>query len=431
MGWIQDLWSFKKNPFSIKELNKSDELKKLFVNRQKELRLLRNTLTGSEGGIVYGISGIRGSGKSTVLNKALDEVKNKNGLIVTVKASGTYTGLDFLQKLLNDICDQVEIQKLPKNVVEEIIRLRGNLLYNEKMTEGKGSDSSIRASIKASIFSLFGSEVGSEIKEKIEKSVAKQLKPYSKSTLTREILQLLFFLKKKTKFNYITVGIDETDKCRFEVAENLLDSVKTVLGSEHCHFIFVGTTKFYENFIKVFKKQEEEATLASIFDNIILIEPFSDKEIMKIINKRLKYYSIKDKPKNPFEEKTMQIMLELSKGNPKQAMRLCSESFMYFGDEGKKIVAADLAKYFESKGYFPDLTPTEKKYVNVIKKLGDITSTSEKFREELAKKGIKHKTDSQYRVNISRLVEKRYLKKIITKKKETVYALSEFYKHIP
>ncbi|MDH5266161.1 MAG: ATP-binding protein [Candidatus Bathyarchaeota archaeon] len=429
MGWIKDLWSFKKNPFSIRELSNSDELQKLFVDRKKEVKPLKNTFTGCEGGVVCGISGVRGCGKSTVLNKVLDEIKQENGLIIKVKASGTYAELDFLQKLLTDMCDQIEIQDLPEKVVEEVIRLKTNLLYTEKVAEGRGSEASIRASIKASILSFFSSEIGSEIKEKITKNVERQIKPYSKSTLSREILQFLSFLRSETKFDYIVVGIDETDKCRFDVAEKLLDSIKALLGTEHCHFVFVGTLQFHKNFAQAFKGLEEEATLASIFEDIVLITLFSNQEIVDIINKRLSYYSIGDKPKKPFSSEAMQVILELANGNPKQAMRLCSQGFMYFGDKGKEISPADLVEYFESKNYIQDLTRTEKEYVNVVKKLGEVSAISKKLFEELAKKGIKHKR-KQYRVHLERLVNKRYLKKTISEKEQVVYMPSELCKHI-
>lgn len=430
MGWIKELWSFTKNPFSIRELSSFDELQKLFVDREKEIRQLRNTFTGSEGGVVCGISGMRGSGKSTVLNKVLDEIEKENGLVIKVKASGTYAELDFLHKILTDVCDQIETQDLPKKVVEEIIRLKTNLLYTEKVAEGKGSEASIRASIKASIVSLFSSEISSEIKEKITKNVERQIKPYSKSTITREILQFFSFLRDKTKFDYLIIGIDETDKCRFDVAEKLLDSVKTVLDTKHCHFAFVGTSEFYRNFIQVFRGQEEEATLASIFEDIVLIQRFSDQKVLEIISKRLGYYSIEDKPKNPFSKETMQLIVDFANGNPKQAMRLCSQSFMYFGDKGEEIGAGNLIKYFKSKGYILDLTPTEKKYVDVVKKLGEVTATSKILFEKLAEKRVKHKGERQYRVNLERLVNKKYLKKTISKKGYVAYTPSILCKHI-
>jgi len=430
MGWIQEVWSYRKNPFSIRELRGSDELQKLFVDREKEIKLVRNTLTGSGGGVVYGISGTRGSGKSTVLNKVLSDVRAENGLIVKVKASGIFTELDFLRKLLTDICDQIEMERLPEEVTMEINRLKTNLLYNEKIAEGKANEASIRASIKASFLSFLSSEIGSEVKEKMERKIEKQLKQYSKSTLTREIEQFLSYLRKQTKYDYMVIGIDETDKCRFEVAEELLESVKTVLGTEHCHFVFVGTKEFYDNFSRAFRGQEEEATLASIFNDIILIRNFADEQILKIIDKRLVYYSLERKPKNPFSEKATQVILDLANGNPKQAMRLCSESFMYFGDEGEIINSSGLVSYFDDRGYIPDLSPAEQEYVDVVRRLGRVTATSKELIKELGKKRIEHDDEKQYRVNLERLVRKKYLKKITPKKGQVTYVSSEILKHI-
>lgn len=430
MGWIEERWGFTKNPFSIKELGTSAELKRLFVNREVESRQLQNTLSGSEGGVVYGISGIRGSGKSTVLNKALDEIRIRGGLVFKVRASGTFSELDFLQKLLTDICDQIDIKKVSKKVKEELFRLKTNLLYNEKVGEEKSSDASIRASIKASLATLFGFEIGSDIKEGVKRQIEKTLKPYSKSTLTREILQFLSLLKKETKSKFIVIGIDETDKCRFEEAEKLLDSIKSVLGTEDCHFVFVGTLDFHKNFAQAFKGKEEEATLASIFEGIVKIPPLSDGKIVEIIQKRLDYYSSTKPPKNPFSREALKVVLELANGNPKQALRLCSESFNYFGDRGREIAATDLVEYFKTRDYILELVPTEKTYLDVVKSLGSVSAISEEFFEKLAQKGIKHRGKKQYRVTLENLVNKNYLVKEMDENGQVRYMLSELSKSI-
>ena len=111
MGWIVDQWGFSQNPFSIKELQNKDELDKLFVNRDTEIKQLINGLDSSEGGVVFGISGLRGSGKSTILNKTLEELKNKDSLVFNIKASGTFSEVEFLEKILTDVCDQLELKK--------------------------------------------------------------------------------------------------------------------------------------------------------------------------------------------------------------------------------------------------------------------------------------------------------------------------------
>ena len=100
MGWIRDKWGFSENPFSIKELSSKEELERLFVNREMELKQLVNGLDSSEGGVVYGISGKRGSGKSTVLNKALAEMRKCGSLTLMVKTSGVYSEEDYLKKYL-------------------------------------------------------------------------------------------------------------------------------------------------------------------------------------------------------------------------------------------------------------------------------------------------------------------------------------------
>lgn len=432
MGWLDELWGLRSNPFSIRELISSDELERLFVDRDIEIRLLYNALTSSPGGVVYGISGIRGSGKSTVLNKVLEKVKEtRNNLVVKIKASGYYEELDFLQKILTDVCDQVETAELPLKVKEEIVRLKTNLLYSEKIEQAKASERAIKASIKANILSILGGQVGSEDRKRIQKAVERQLKPYTKSTLTREILKFLNFLKKEAGYDLIVIGIDETDKCRFTVAEKLLDSVKTVLGTDDCHFVFVGTLEFHRNFIKAFQSgKEEEATIASIFEGVVPIKSFNENQILEIVEKRIKYYSLHEKTKNPFNKDAIQVILQLSNGIPKQALRLFSESFIYFGEKGTEIGPKELVSHFEDRGYIPELTALQKRYVTVVRKLEIVEPRSETFIEELSKLKVRHRKKEQYHVQLDRLVDKRYLVKEVDKVKGVIYKPTELCRYV-
>jgi Cdc6-like AAA superfamily ATPase len=427
---MKDKWGFSENPFSIRALTNPKELERLFVDRDMEIKQLLNALDGREGGVVYGISGMRGVGKSTVLNKVLEEMRKKDSIVFKVMASGTFAELDFLQKLLTDVCDQIDLKKASKNLKKEVVKLKANLLYNEKRAEKESSEASIRASIKASFVSLFGSEIGSELKEGMEKQIETTLKPYSPSTITREILQFLSFLKKETKTKHIVIGIDETDKCRFEEAEKLLDSVKAVLATENSHFVFVGTLDFHKNFIQVFSKREEEATLSSIFENIIKIPPLDNDKIIDIINKRLSYYSIMEKSRNPFSKEALEVILDMAEGNPKQLMRLCSEGFTYFGDKGEEIKAEDLVQYFKNKEYIAELSATEEIYLEVVKDLGKVSAISKELFDRLKQKGIEHKDRKQYRVNLEKLVGKKYLTKGIDEKRQVQYMPSVICKHI-
>lgn len=432
MGWITELWNFRSNPFSIRELSSPEELNQLFVDRNLEVRQLRNALMGSEGGIVYGISGLRGVGKSTVLNKVLEEVmKAEKNLVVKVKASGYYEELDFMKKILTDMCDQIEVKEMPRNVKEEIVRLKTNLLYTEKVEEGKASEGVIRSSIKASIFSIFGTEVGTEVSEKIREGVERQLKPYSKSTLTREILNFLQFLKREASYSKIVVGIDETDKCRFTIAEKLLDSIKTILVAPYCHFVFVGTLEFHKNFIKAFRPgEEEEATMASVFESVLPIRPLNENQILEIIEKRLSYFSLGKKVRNPFSNKALKVITSLARGIPKIASRLCSESFIYFGENGKRIGPEELVEYLEEKGYIPELTPLEKKYMKRIKRIKVVKPLSKTFVDGLSKLGVTHKRKTQYYKYLDRLVDKRYLLKTTDKSGNVIYEPTELSQYV-
>jgi hypothetical protein len=431
LGWIEDKWGFSENPFSIKELSSKEEIERLFVNRSMELRQLVNGLDSSNGGVVYGISGKRGSGKSTVLNKSLSEMRKRGNIALVVRTSGNYSEEDYLKKILTDICDQLD-GNLSETLKKEVMRLKANLLYDEKVTKGNTSEASIRASIKASLLSFFGSEVGGELKEGVSDQIEKSLKPYSKVTLTREVLQFLALLKKETKTKII-VSIDETDKCDFEEEEKLLNAIKAILHTRDSHFIFVGTLQFYENFKQAFIRNVEEATVSSTFSDVILIEPLLEDKALEIITKRVSFYSISGKSRIPFDKESMKVILELANGNPKQLMRLCSEGFIYYGDDGKEINAPDLVKYFLDKHFIERLTSVERVYFKITERLGKVTSSSIELITELKKANVKAITRQQNRVILERLVEKRYLLKktvSVSGVKQVQYLTSELSKHI-
>jgi hypothetical protein len=431
LGWIQNKWSFSENPFSIKELSSQKELDNLFVDREDVLKQLVNGLDSSEGGVVYGISGIRGSGKSTALNKALEEMRRKGSLTLKVSASGTYSEEEYLKKILTALCDQLEDKTFSDNLEKEIIRIKANLLYDEKITKEKTVDASIRASIKASVLNFFGSEVGSEVKESVSDQIEKSLKPYSKVTLVRELLHLLALLKKEAK--KIIVSIDETDKCSFETEEKCLDTIKEILLSRDSHFIFVGTLDFYNNFRQVFLGKGEEATTSSIFSDVIPVHHLSPENSVQIINKRLAFYAIDKHYKNPFDENALKCIFEIADGNPKQLMRLCSQGFIFFGDEGKQINAQELINYFMGKNFIDRLSRTERNYFKIVERSKHVTAGSPELVNALKEAKIKAISRQQNRVILERLVKKKFLckqVKILEGFRRTVYAPTELSKYV-
>ena len=431
MGWVTDKWDLSKNPFSIRELQSKEELNSLFVDREDEIRQLVNGLDSSEGGVVFGISGLRGSGKSSILNKTLEELKDRDSLVFNIKASGNFSEVEFLEKVLTDICDQINVKKATANLKKEVARLKTNLFYNEKISEEKASEASVKASIKANFYSLIGAELGSEIKEGLKTHIEKELKPYSKASLTREILQFLSLLKQESKVKHVIIGIDETDKCRFEDAERLLDSIKAVLNTNDCHFLFVGTLDFYKNFSLAFCNREEEATLASIFESVIKVRPFDKEKITSIIAKRLEYYSTnRNKIIKPFSDESLEVIAEMAQGNPKQLMRLCFDAFNYFGDKGNKIQANEVVQYFVNNEYILAPNSTEKIYLKVVNSLGNISAVSQTLFDSLGQQRIVHKDKKQYRVNLENLFSKNLVKKGVDESGQVAYSPSTLGKYV-
>jgi hypothetical protein len=129
----------------------------------------------------------------------------------------------------------------------------------------------------------------------------------------------------------------------------------------------------------------------------------------------------------------MKVILEIAEGNPKQLMRLCSEGFIYWGDEGKEINASALVKYFVSKGYIVRLSRTEKLYFKIVERLGTVGAGSIELIDALKKAKIKSFTRQQNRVILERLVDKRYLLKnvtVVNDLRKVQYLPSELSKHV-
>ncbi|KAF5434840.1 putative ATPase, AAA+ ATPase superfamily [Candidatus Methanophagaceae archaeon] len=90
--------------FNIKPLEQK-EVGEFFFGREDELKFLLNQITNSHGGKAFAISGRRGAGKSTLINKLIKELKVKeNYLIVKVDVPKEFDEFFILKRILRAVC---------------------------------------------------------------------------------------------------------------------------------------------------------------------------------------------------------------------------------------------------------------------------------------------------------------------------------------
>jgi AAA+ ATPase superfamily predicted ATPase len=358
-GDLNSKWGFSENPFAPKTLESPEELEQLFVNRETEIKEIYNGLTSTNGGIVYGITGLRGSGKSSLLNKVLHEIEKRNkGLVLKIDASGKYRDIEFLESLLGGICEGLKEKNLSDVLKAEIARIQSNLFFAPMLSEMDASPMAYERTIASTIYDIYGSDITTQKHTKLKTGIEKQLRHYNKSTIINETLHFLKRIKEEMGSERLIIAIDETDKCEFEDAYELFNCIKPVFQSKCSNFVFVGTCEFYENFKKSFSDHTRESSItSSIFHYMVYVEPFdksSDKSLLKeMIQKRLNFYSTKiGGGLNPFQGEAMKMIFEISNGFPRQLFRLCAEAYNSFGEKGEEIRAEHVKDYFIEKRYF-------------------------------------------------------------------------------
>jgi AAA+ ATPase superfamily predicted ATPase len=358
-GDLNSKWGFSENPFAPKTLESPEELEQLFVNRETEIKEIYNGLTTTNGGIVYGITGLRGSGKSSLLNKVLYEIEKKGkGLVLKIDASGKYREIEFLESLLGGICEGLKYKNPSNRLKAEIARIQSNLYFAPMISEMDASPKAYERTIASTIYDVFGSDISAQKHTTLKSGIEKQLRHYNKSTIINEILHFLKNIREEMGAERLIIAIDETDKCEFVDAYELFNCIKPVFQSKCSNFVFVGTCEFYENFKKSFSDHTRESSItSSIFHYMVYVEPFdksSDKSLLReMIQKRLKFYSTKiGGGANPFQGEAMKMIFEVSNGFPRQVFRLCAEAYNSFGEKGEEIRAEYIKDYFIEKRYF-------------------------------------------------------------------------------
>lgn len=311
--------------FNIKPLSQ-EEVGDFFYGREGELDFLLNQITKSKGGKAFAISGRRGSGKSTLINKLiklLEEQKEKY-LIVKVDVPKEFDEFFLLKRILRAVCEEATKEAIVQNdndllieVVVKLIRLDYQTTQITEVDKEKAVIKAMKGSVNA-FFAKVGVTLSVE-EGKIEKTIGEiQLLDYDLERVQAALKELLN--KLKDRFEGIVIIVDETDKSNYVDAIKTLDSVKQLFWIPKCYYIFVGSEEFHEDYLSGIKTGKK-TMLDSLFTRLLYLHPFDEDDLMEVLKLRI------DKEVNAEKEKKLdeilKIIATISKGNPRDAIRYC------------------------------------------------------------------------------------------------------------
>ena len=164
--------------FNIKPLEQK-EVGEFFFGRRSELDFLLNQITNSHGGKAFAISGRRGAGKSTLINKLIKELKDKeNYLIVKVDVPKEFDEFFILKRILRAVCEgatkETKVQESNDLLIDVCVKLK-RLDYQTTQVNEVGKEKAVIKAVKGSVNAVIAKVGGDRSVEdsKIEKQSRK------------------------------------------------------------------------------------------------------------------------------------------------------------------------------------------------------------------------------------------------------------------
>lgn len=307
--------------FNIKPLS-NKELKDYFYGREDELNFLVTQITKSEGGKAFAISGSRGSGKSTLINKLKDSLINRkeNYLIVRVDVPKKFDELLLLKRILREVSYKaIEVLKgknegWRERMARKLIRLDYQTMQSRQFEAGKIDEKTVKGGID--FYLNIGKET-TKSKVDIERTTYEtKYREYDIESVQNDLQRLLEDLLNEKIFYKIVIIVDETDKSDYTEAVKILNDIKSLFWIDRCYYIFVGSEEFYEDYTRGIKTGKK-TLLDSLFTRIIYLQPFDKDDIIELLKKRI------GKEISEETNEVLDIISALSKGSPRDAVRYC------------------------------------------------------------------------------------------------------------
>jgi AAA+ ATPase superfamily predicted ATPase len=311
--------------FNIKPLSQ-DEVGDFFYGRRSELDFLLNQITKSKGGKAFAISGRRGSGKSTLINKLIKELKDKkeNYLIVKVDVPKEFDEFFLLKRILRAVCEEAKeeanvntVEKDKDLLIDVCVKLK-RLDYQTTQINEVGKEKAVIKAVKGSVNAVIAKVGGDRSVEdsEIEKTIKEiQFLDYDLERVQAALKELLNKLKKVFEGGIVII-VDETDKSNYVDAIKTLDNVKPLFWLENCYYIFVGSEEFHEDYLSGIKTGKK-TLLDSLFTRIVYLRPFGKEDLVKVLKLRI------GKEVAEGKNEILETIATISKGNPRDAIRYC------------------------------------------------------------------------------------------------------------
>jgi AAA+ ATPase superfamily predicted ATPase len=306
--------------FNIKPLAQ-EEVGDFFFGRRRELDFLLNQITYSHGGKAFAISGRRGAGKSTLINKLITELKDRGKyLIVKVDVPKEFDEFFIVKRILRAVCEgatkEPKVQESNELLIDVCVKLN-RLDYQTTQKNEVGKEDAVIKAVKGSVNAVIAKVGGDRSVEnrEIEKTVREiHLLDYDLERVQAALQALLENLAHV--FTGIVIIVDETDKSNYVEAVKTLDNIKPLFWLENCYYIFVGSQEFHEDYLSGIKTGKK-TLLDSLFTRIVYLHPFGNEDLVRVLKLRI------GKEVDTERNEILETIATLSKGNPRDAIRYC------------------------------------------------------------------------------------------------------------
>jgi hypothetical protein len=389
MSWVS-AYKLKCDPFGTNDLDEN-QLSLIFEDRDFEKDAAVNGIRVALDSRKFGISGLAGVGKTTLLNKIISELRSNTLLPIKIDlgqpANETELLFLFIAHLLNESQLSLYKKAFSKNT-EKIVAEMFDRLYYTIRTES-GTTVGISSTISAGIHALWA-----KFESKLERKMTKNK---ATSKITRPIEGQMAFaefgnLVRQLREDGVSVviGLDEADKWGADLSKTLINNIKLIITNQHCHVIVVGNSTAFS----------DEMCNYIVPAHVISISPFLDPRtgepsgsLYSIISKRLEYYALPGEKPAPFDQATLAMVFKMSSGVIKTVLSTLSRLFVGLGPElnGKTIDLPKAFGYLTKAGLVSRLNEIEQQYVDAMLKIGKPVNPAD-LVEPLKQRGFDHKT---------------------------------------
>ncbi len=292
-------YEYRHSPISFADDDPDENKKQLeyFVGREKDLTDFANHLTRSRKGGAFLVTGYRGVGKTSFVNRAVFEYKLKHNLEkpqpeevvdIPIKLANDTLPTDLMIMIIQGLYDHLNekeiLEKLPRNFRSEIQEVYERTKMSISYRDNRLADAE---------FSIGNPAVSAKTKSGSEKEVSKAFAPIN----VQQAEQILFSISRKLGKGYsvsqkegltgkattfvaikIIIIFDELDKLEEEkqsngrtAIEGILGALKNLFTASGIIFIFIGGKDLHDRWVK--DKSRGESILDSVFSHPQYLSP--------------------------------------------------------------------------------------------------------------------------------------------------------------